>query len=45
MAKKPNYGFEKRQRELLKKANKEEKRKRKLEESAPSPEQQSPEQE
>lgn len=43
MAKKPNYGFEKRQRELLKKANKEEKRKRKHEESEPSPEQQSPE--
>jgi hypothetical protein len=45
MARKPNYGFEKRQRELLKKANKEEKRKRKLEETDQSPEQESSEQE
>lgn len=30
MAKKPNYSFEKRQKELLKKAKKEEKRLRKL---------------
>ena len=32
MARKPNYGFEKRQKELAKKAKKEEKNKRKLEE-------------
>jgi hypothetical protein len=32
MARKPNYGFEKRQREIAKKAKKEEKKKRKLEE-------------
>ena len=32
MAKKPNYGFEKRQKELAKKAKKEEKNKRKQEE-------------
>ncbi len=32
MAKKPNYGYEKRQKELAKKAKKEEKRLRKLEE-------------
>ena len=31
MAKKPNYGYEKRQKELAKKAKKEEKKKRKLE--------------
>jgi len=30
MAKKPNYGFEKRQKELAKKAKKEEKKQRKL---------------
>ena len=30
MARKPNYGFEKRQKELAKKAKKEEKNKRKL---------------
>jgi hypothetical protein len=30
MAKKPNYGYEKRQKELAKQAKKEEKRKRKL---------------
>ncbi len=34
MAKKPNYGFEKRQKELAKKAKKEEKNKRKQEEKA-----------
>jgi hypothetical protein len=34
MARKPNYGFEKRQKELAKKAKKEEKRKRKLEETS-----------
>ncbi|SEA22396.1 hypothetical protein SAMN05660420_01506 [Desulfuromusa kysingii] len=32
MAKKPNYGFEKRQKELAKKAKKDEKNKRKQEE-------------
>ncbi len=32
MARKPNYGFEKRQKELARKAKKEEKKKRKLEE-------------
>ncbi len=41
MARKPNYGFEKRQKEIAKKAKKEEKRKRKLEgnqpESSPEP--------
>nr|WP_320051160.1 hypothetical protein [uncultured Desulfuromonas sp.] len=31
MAKKPNYGYEKRQKELAKKTKKEEKKKRKLE--------------
>ncbi len=34
MAKKPNYGFEKRQKEIAKKAKKEEKNKRKQEEKA-----------
>lgn len=34
MARKPNYGFEKRQKELAKKAKKEEKDKRKQEEKA-----------
>ncbi len=33
MARKPNYGYEKRQKELAKKAKKEEKRKRKLEDN------------
>jgi len=33
MAKKPNYGYEKRQKEIAKKAKKEEKKKRKLEEA------------
>ena len=33
MAKKPNYGYEKRQKELAKKAKKEEKKKRKQEDS------------
>jgi hypothetical protein len=32
MARKPNYGYEKRQKELLKKAKKDEKNKRKQEE-------------
>jgi hypothetical protein len=36
MAKKPNYGYEKRQKEIAKKAKKEEKRKRKQGESVPS---------
>jgi hypothetical protein len=35
MAKKPNYGFEKRQKEIAKKAKKEEKNKRKQEEKDP----------
>jgi hypothetical protein len=34
MAKKPNYGYEKRQKEIAKQAKKEEKRKRKQEESS-----------
>ena len=34
MAKKPNYGFEKRQKEIAKKAKKEEKAKRRQEEKA-----------
>jgi hypothetical protein len=34
MARKPNYGYEKRQKELAKKAKKEEKRKRKQEAGA-----------
>ncbi len=34
MARKPNYGYEKRQKELAKKAKKEEKRKRKQEDRA-----------
>ena len=34
MAKKPNYGYEKRQKELAKQAKKEEKKKRKLEENS-----------
>lgn len=37
MANKPNYGFEKRQKEIAKKAKKEEKNKRKLEEKGPEP--------
>lgn len=37
MAKKPNYGFEKRQKELLKKAKKDEKKKRKQEDGSPEP--------
>ena len=36
MARKPNYNFEKRQKELARKAKKEEKRKRKLEETQDS---------
>ena len=35
MARKPNYGYEKRQKELAKKAKKEEKRKRKEEDAQP----------
>lgn len=34
MAKKPNYGFEKRQKEIAKKAKKEEKNKRKQEDKS-----------
>lgn len=37
MPRKPNYGFEKRQRELSKKAKKEEKRLRRQEEAAAEP--------
>ncbi len=42
MARKPNYGFEKRQKELAKKAKKEEKRKRKQEEPSGESAAQSP---
>ncbi len=38
MAKKPNYGFEKRQKEIARKAKQEEKNKRKQEEKAQEPE-------
>jgi hypothetical protein len=37
MAKKPNYGYEKRQKELAKKAKKEEKKKRKLDDGTEEP--------
>jgi hypothetical protein len=37
MARKPNYGFEKRQKELAKKAKKEEKKKAKMDEGEESP--------
>ncbi len=37
MAKKPNYGFEKRQKEIARKAKQEEKNKRKQEEKAQEP--------
>ncbi|MDX2479859.1 MAG: hypothetical protein QNK24_05935 [Desulfuromusa sp.] len=37
MAMKPNYGFEKRQKEIAKKAKKEEKNKRKQEEKTEEP--------
>ena len=37
MAKKPNYGYEKRQKELARQAKKEEKRKRKNEEKSEDP--------
>jgi hypothetical protein len=37
MARKPNYGYEKRQKELAKKAKKDEKKKAKLEEGQESP--------
>ena len=40
MAKKPNYGYEKRQKELARKAKKDEKKKQKLEDESPeNPEQ------
>lgn len=43
MARKPNYGFEKRQKELAKKAKKDEKNKRKQEEKdLESPDENSP---
>ncbi|MEJ2200041.1 MAG: hypothetical protein P8X63_03360 [Desulfuromonadaceae bacterium] len=45
MARKPNYGYEKRQKELAKKAKKEEKKKRKQEESSEELPQVPPEQE
>lgn len=35
MAKKPNYGYEKRQKELARKAKKDEKKKQKLEDESP----------
>ncbi|BCA80505.1 hypothetical protein [Desulfuromonas sp. AOP6] len=35
MAKKPNYGYEKRQKELARKAKKEEKKKQKTDEATP----------
>ncbi len=38
MAKKPNYGFEKRQKELARKEKKEEKKRRKLEDPEGVPE-------
>jgi hypothetical protein len=37
MAKKPNYGYEKRQKEIAKKAKKEEKKKRKLDDGSEEP--------
>lgn len=37
MARKPNYNYEKRQKEIAKKAKKEEKKKRKLEEKEEQP--------
>lgn len=37
MARKPNYGYEKRQKEIAKKAKKEEKTKRKQEETVQEP--------
>lgn len=37
LAKKPNYGFEKRQKELAKKQKRDEKRQRKLENAAEQP--------
>jgi len=43
MARKPNYGFEKRQKEIAKKAKKEEKKKAKMEEIAESPQEPSAE--
>jgi len=44
MARKPNYGFEKRQKELARKAKKEEKNKRKQEESGEETAEETPEQ-
>lgn len=43
MARKPNYGFEKRQKELAKKAKKDEKKKNKLEEGAVETPEEAPE--
>lgn len=43
MARKPNYGFEKRQKEIAKKAKKDEKKKNKLEEGALEPPEESEE--
>lgn len=42
MARKPNYDFEKRQKEIAKKAKKDEKKKRKLEDAAAAEVQQAP---
>lgn len=44
MAKKTNYGYEKRQKEIAKKAKKEEKKKRKLEQDLPDTDQEAIEQ-
>jgi len=38
MAKKPNYGYEKRQKELARKAKQEEKKRKKADESVETPE-------
>ena len=43
MARKPNYGYEKRQKEIAKKAKKEEKKKAKLEEKEADSQETSPE--
>lgn len=45
MAKKQNYGYEKRQKELARKAKKEEKKQRQLEKNSPPLTQETPEQE
>ena len=42
MARKPNYDFEKRQKEIAKKAKKDEKKKRKLEDAASEDVQETP---